>query len=367
MRHHWTILAATSCFAFATGCGSRPDGAQSQAAPVVVDTRTPLAQAQQAANAAFAEAYVAQCSSDGSRPTVLVTGFGHFMDITDNPTGRMVEALVPAAAYPTTSAPAGQVEDPATQTSVAAATLNLPGVGDVDVCAMIVPVYWDLAAILISKEIDAFGPGFVLMNGVADATQPLWFELGSVNQAQIDPDGSQNLLPASPDGGVALPPLVPTAGPSDFARPLLASWGSIQGAALGAIASQAAVSSSDGTTTFGATVTGAVFAGFPRDNTYLCNDTTYLVNYLMDHPGQSVELLQPSTGGPGVVAMLANDASNVPREFVHWPTTLTGPLVTAGSQVMQAILAAQLASLASGDTPTRGDNAMADPSLAGSP
>ncbi len=327
---------------------------------MVVDTSTALAQQQQAANAAFADGYVAQCSSDGSRPTVLVTGFGHFLSITDNPTGRMIEAMVPGTVYPTTVGAAGQVENPATQTSVATATLMLPGIGAVDVCGMIVPVYWDLAAILIAKEIDAFGPNFVLMNGVAETTQPLWLELGSVNQAEVAEDGSQNLTPAS-DGGPLLP-LVPTASPSDFARPLLASWNALQTAALGAIAAQTQT-----TPAFGQTVTGVVYGGFPRDNTYLCNDTTYVVNYLMDHPGQSVELLQPSTGEPGVVASLANDHSAVAREFVHWPTTMSGNLVAPGVQVLQAIAAAQLTSLASGDSPTRGDNAMADPSLAPSP
>jgi hypothetical protein len=364
MRHDWTILGL-GLLALLEGCGARPNDIGSAGAPVVLDTSTPLAEAQQAANAAFAQNYVAQCTASGQNPTVLLTGFGHFMDITQNPTGLMVQSLVPAAMYPATAAPAGQVEDPSTQTSVAVSTLTLPGVGQVDVCAMIVPVYWDLAAILIAKEIDSFGPSFVMMNGVADATQPLWLELGSVNEAQIDPDGSQNLSPAADAGDAgALPPLVPTASAADFARPLLASWSSIQNGALGAIQTESAVPSDDGTTTFGAVVTGALFAGFPRDNTYLCNDTTYLVNYLMDYPGQSVELMQPSTGGPGVSIALQNNASAVPREFVHWPTTLSGSLVTAGAQVMEAIMAAQLSSLASGDTPTRGDNSMADPSLA---
>ena len=52
-------------------------------------------------------------------------------------------------------------------TGVATTTIVLAGAGPVDVCAMILPVYWDLAAILVAKEIDAFRPNLVLMNGVA--------------------------------------------------------------------------------------------------------------------------------------------------------------------------------------------------------
>ncbi|MBC7018179.1 hypothetical protein, partial [Salmonella enterica] len=100
-------------------------------------------------------------------------GFGRFMSIRDNATGRIVSAVVPSARYPETAPPpAGVVDPPAQQLSVSSATLVLPGAGPVDVCAMILPVYWDLAAILIAKEMDAFQPTFVMMNGVAGDRQP---------------------------------------------------------------------------------------------------------------------------------------------------------------------------------------------------
>src|SRR5438093_6466108 len=160
-------------------CGGTAEMALDEDA-VTVDTSTPAARAQYDADAAFATRYQPRCIPGNSgRPRVLVTGFGRFLETRDNATGRMVSALVPAARYPLTNPPpAGQVDDPAPQTSVALSTLNLPS-GPVDVCAMIVPVHWDLAAILIAKQVDGFSPEFGLMDGVAGEVQEPWPETGS--------------------------------------------------------------------------------------------------------------------------------------------------------------------------------------------
>jgi hypothetical protein len=110
---------------------------------VKVDTRSPAARRQYDANVAFATAYAARCARTNSgHPRVLLTGFGRFMDITNNATGRIVSAVVPDAIYPETAPPAaGEVDPPEPQLSVATRTLVLPGVGPVEICAMILPVY----------------------------------------------------------------------------------------------------------------------------------------------------------------------------------------------------------------------------------
>ncbi|MEO6420402.1 MAG: hypothetical protein ABIP39_13380, partial [Polyangiaceae bacterium] len=194
---HLPLLAA-----MLTGCALDgtvdPDASEDA---VVVDTKSPLARAQYDANVAFANKYQASCKSAGKNPRVLVVGFGRFLDNDNNATGRIVEKLVPAAVYPATTKPsAGKVDLPGPQTRVALGKLSLPTSGDVDVCAMIVPVYWDLAAILVAKEVDAFGPNLVMMNGIADTTQDLWIELGSVNKAMALTDGSDALVPVPPKG-----------------------------------------------------------------------------------------------------------------------------------------------------------------------
>lgn len=327
---------------------------------VVVRTDTPEAWAQYLADVGFAKSYVAACApTDSGRPRVLVTGFGRFMSNATNASGQVVSTLVPGLEYPMTEPPAaGQVDDPAPQTRVTQSTITLDRVGEVDVCGMVLPVAWDLSAILVLREIEAFQPDMVLMNGIAGSTQPIWIELGSVNRAMAAPDGSGTLEVAT-EGA----PLVKSAPASEQQKGLYLSWKAVRSAAEEAIAAHAA--DLDEELPFQETLSGAVFAGFPRhSNTYLCNNTTYVVNYLMDHPGTGVKLLTPShkqAGSPtGVVARVTSDLREVPRVFVHWPSALRGDHLGSAAAVMASILDGQVDASRSGDLPSEGDNALAD-------
>ena len=198
---------------------------------VKVDTSSPEARAQYDADVAFANAYTARCAPKGSAKRVLVTGFGRFMSVGNNATGRIVSTLVPEAVYPETSPPpAGQVDPPGPQLSVGTRVVDLPGAGRADVCGMVLPVYWDLAAILVSKEIEAFKPDLVVMMGVAGGTQPIWIELGAVNKAAPLDDGSDRLQPAVREGQ-DYAPIVETATSDEQARGNLMSWQRVQSAA----------------------------------------------------------------------------------------------------------------------------------------
>lgn len=338
-------------------------------------TSTPEARAQYDANVRFALDYRARCGvglapSTTRRPRVIVTGFGRFLSNPSNATGRMVAGLVPGMRYPmTVRPPQGQVDDPAPQTAVASATIMLDGVGAVDVCAMVVPVYWDLAAILVLKEVQAFGPDFVLMNGIAGARQELWLELGSVNRALVLPDGSDALVPA-PTAGQRFASIVPSASASELALGLRLSYPQVQRAALAAIDRERAVMQ-DGAR-FESVLTGVLRGGFPRDsNTYLCNNTTYVVNYAMGHPNTTLTLMQASPALAGRVnrvgVRLTRDARKVPRVFAHWPSTLEGAHLDAGRNVMRAVIAAQVLALREGGAaaPVVGDNADAEINASG--
>ncbi|MBX3222941.1 MAG: hypothetical protein KF795_20690 [Labilithrix sp.] len=338
---------------------------------ITVDTSTPEARRQYDANVAFASRYVARClaaPAPSARPRVLVTGFGRFMSIANNATGRIVSTLVPEARYPETRSPAwGEVDAPEPQLSVALSTIDLPGVGAVDVCAMILPVYWDLAAVLIAKEADAFKPSFVMMNGVAGGRQPLWLELGATNRAAINVDGSNQLRPA-PAPGEAYAKIIEDAAESEDARGNLLSWRAALGAAREAVARHEG--EIDGGAAFEDVVRGVSLAGFPRaSNTYLCNNVTYVTGWLMNHPGREVRLLRASTPirdrENDVRVKLTADLGAVPRVFVHWPSELDDKHHDAAADVMKAILAAQLTALRDGDAPTLGDSALADPRLEG--
>ena len=372
-RHlHIAILAAAALFASACTSETGPGNDALLAGEeneVRVDTRTPAARRQYDANVAFATGYVPRCAPPTSgRPRVLVTGFGRFMSIENNATGRIVSTLVPEAHYPETTPPApGMVDLPGPQLSVATSTITLPGAGLVDVCAMILPVYWDLAAILIAKEMDAFQPTFVMMNGVAGGRQPIWVELGATNRASPLDDGSNQLRPALRQND-AYAKIVDNAAPGDNARANLLSWRAVESAATAAVERHA--SEVDEGVRFGDVLEGVKLAGFPRNsNTYLCNNVTYVTGYLMSHPGTPVHLMKASPALRGrvneVKVQMVSDLRAVPRVFVHWPAQMDNKHHAAGADVMKAIIDAQLTALAHGDAPTPGDNAIADPSLQG--
>ena len=114
-----------------------------------------------------------------------------------------------------------------------------------------------------------------------------------------------------------------------------------------------------------------MLAGYPRNsNTYLCNNVTYTVGYLMDHHDEEVVLMEAShvreneDGTPvdtGLPLTLGVDMSEVPRMFMHWSSNIEGEHVALGAEMMRAAIDAQLTTrdLEEGG-PLRGDNTLAD-------
>jgi len=380
------IPAILSLAMLLCACGSSEPSSQTE--NLMVGTETEEQWAQYEANARFALEYEPTCvtvrpeqAPDGTgaadpenvdpenvdpenvvprRPRVLVTGYGRFGSNRTNATGLTVSALLPELEYPMTDRPpSGEVDEPGPQTAVAVGSIELPLSGPVDVCAMVIPVYWDLAAILVLREIEAFNPDFVLMNGIAGGRQPLWIELGSVNSAMSSTDGSGVLEPEQGS------PLIPLAAEEDRLRGLLLSWGAVQQAAETAIAEHGEVEE-DGQS-LQDILSGAKLAGFPRhSNTYLCNNVAYTVGYLMDH-GETTRLLEPShprEGFPdGVDLTMTDDHTSTPRVFMHWPSQLRGAHIDSAAEIMKAMIDAQLVALADADganAATRGTNDIAE-------
>jgi len=346
---------------------SDDDPSLSEENAVRVDTSSPAARAQYDANVAFVNGYRPACTAARSgKKRVLVTGFGRFQSITDNATGRMVAGLVPGLAYPETAPPPpGQVDPPEKQLAVGFGSVRLPSAGEVEVCAMVLPVFWDLAAVLAAKEIEAFGPDFVLMNGVAGGRQDVWIELGAVNKAATLDDGSDQLRPL-PDDPARQAPIL-TRGPAERAN--LLSWRSALAAAKAA--REESQDEREGGVRFGDVVLGAKLAGYPRgSNTYLCNNITYVVGHLMDNPGTTVSLLRASprvSGKPNDVrARLTRDLRATPRVFMHWPSELSRVHTARGRAIMLAVIDGQL-SHPSSDAPARGKKTDAAPDLSGGP
>jgi pyrrolidone-carboxylate peptidase len=367
---HFAFLALTAWAV--PGCGGEDKSGESDEGSedaVVVDNRSPLAHAQYQANVAFGKSYAAKCArpSGSNRPRVLVTGFGRFMQIQDNATGRLVSRLAHIE-YPLTSPPAvGAIDPPAPQTIAGVnAALRLPQSGEVDVCGIILPVFWDLAAILIAKEIEAFKPDLVIMNGVAGSRQELYIELGSVNRAMRSADGSDILVPYAPDGRE--PVIVQGAA---MTRGLRLSWDPVKAAAAHSVDAHGD-KEGDGLK-LRDILLGAKLAGFPRGgNTYLCNNVTYVTNYLMERPGKPVTLLKAlDRAGPEddyLKIGISQDLRRTPRVFLHWPSDLVGHdnLLDGAAEVLKDVIDAQLvASKTPGQAATVGTNDKADPSLQG--
>lgn len=354
-------LFATSLLVALAACGGDDPGYDEQ--DVVLDTESEQAWAQYQANLAFAKSYVARCdasAAEGADHRVLVSGYGRFMSTSSNATGEMVSELIEELTYPMTdSPPFGEIDPPGPQLAVAQGTIDLPGAGTVAVCAMVLPVYWDLAPWLVAQEMAAFEPDMVLMNGIAGGRQSTWLEMGAINRASGSRDGS-NITRVDEAGA----PLIPGADASEYARPNLASWEPMKAAMQAALAEHESVEH-DGLA-FGDVVRGIELAGYPRSsNTYLCNNVTYTVGYLMDHWEDEVTLMEASHvregADAGLPITLGVDMSEVPRLFMHWSSQIRGEHLQAGTAMLRAAIDTQLTLLDDDESgPIRGDNAIAD-------
>ena len=352
-------LAATACTAEST-----PSSLTASEDEVRIDTRSPLARAQYDANLAFARGYRPICTTRRTPGVkrVLITGFGRFLAIADNASGRVVSALT-GVRYPETEAPAaGAVDAPGPQLSVGVSRVRWPRSGSVEICAMVLPVMWDVAPLLLLRELEAFRPDVVLMNGVAGERQDLWIELGAVNDARPLEDGSGIQTPYDQRNAAGDVPILRNA---PRTHPNRMSWSWATERARAALQIEAAADPE-----LGAVLTGVGLAGFPRaSNTYLCNNLTFVTSYLMDAAGAPANLLvasDPIEGRANSVRVALRGAyADVPRTFLHWPRELTFEgRPQKAARVLEALADAQLAATAEHPA-IPGDNALAAAELAG--
>lgn len=329
---------------------------------MLLDTRAELAQRQYQAGLAFLRAYTPRSAShaESKCPRVLLTGFTRFGNNLDNPTGRIVEQLS-GATYPTSSVPQpNEIDDPAALTSVATRQIVVTGIGEVTLCGMILPVQWDIAPVLVAKEIEAFKPDLVLMNGVAAGRVgiPLRLELGSANCAVAKVDGSAITQPAGPYADTTWGPAISLLENGPAVAPGRLSWDAVQRGVERELDRLARAG--DPLTQ---TITGVVRGMFPsRWLTYLCNNLAYTINYLMDNPDVVLRLYQSSaavgSAVNGVEVGLTADFRDVPRTFVHWPDVPAGEYKSA-ARVALAIIEAQLVAYAMHDSAAYGRASMA--------
>ena len=266
---------------------------------------------QHAANVAFARAYVGRSFVAGvPRKRALISAFGRFPQHETNATATLVCRLagVEPPCAPMLSAEL-DVDDPAAHVLVADFTLQLPHAGPIDARALVLPVFWDVASIVALREIDAFCPDVVMMNGIGRDEQPIALERCALNRASARDDASLRVRGSGGEIVVGGPPV----------RPLSCAAEEVVAAAA------------------------IELAEAREDNVYLCNQLAYLVDHAMAHPGGALRLLRSSSDDPGVEVATEHDFSRIPRMFVHWPASLAGARLAAAGDVVRRALDAQLA------------------------
>jgi len=170
------------------------------------------------------------------------------------------------------------------------------------------PVFWDLASVIALREIDAFAPDVVLMNGIGRDDQPIVLEASASNRASPREDASLRVFGSGHEivlGG-------------DPVRRVSCAAQRVAAAA------------------------GIEVAEARAANVYLCNQLTYLVDHVMAHPDRTLRLLRAAEDDAGV-DVATRDLRATPRMFVHWPANLGGGRLDAGLDVVRSLLDAQLA------------------------
>ena len=204
---------------------------------------------------------------------------------------------------------AGSVDDPARHVVVADFTMTLPHAGEVDARALVLPVFWDVAAVVALREIDAFAPDVVMMNGIGRDEQPIVLERSALNRAAARDDASLRVRGSG----------------SEIIE---------NGARVRHLACAAEVISA---------AAGLEVGAAREDNAYLCNQLTYVVDHVLAHPGRALQLLRRSPDDDGVMLTMTRDFSAIPRFFLHWPASLAGPRLEGAADVVRRALDAQLA------------------------
>lgn len=329
-------LALFSLALFAAACSSRDAAESSDAADaILLDTRTRESKAQYRENLSFVTGYTPQCAVlDATLPRVLVAGYGRFQGIEENLTGLMVASLV-GGVYPRPVINVGKPIPPAAVAMVRTAIVNLSG-QRVNLCGLVLPVYWDLAPLIVEKESIRFTPQVVLLNGVAGSGDPVRFELGSANQALPLLDGSDLLAPRKRVFSDVLQPIVRTL-PTSATEPSRFPY--VQ--ARQAVEDELAKISNEDSGAFDRLVAGVGYAPYPSEYlTYLCNNVVYVTNYLASHPGVSVRLMESSSSTSGVSVLARGGDAQLVRTFVHWPHLEGVSDVAKATRLMRALLAA---------------------------
>ncbi len=317
--------------------------------PIRFQLDSPNALAQLAANRTYAEHFVAnhlaltiRPSSSSALPRVLVSGFGRFLTHDFNASAHIVTRLLNGVEPPSVSvSDLRGVHSPAEQTLVQCQTVAIDQHTDVELCVLVLPVFWDLAPWLLLNTIKHFQPSIVLMNGIAAERQPIYLEHACANYARVCEDGSGHLRPeiVTERGGEVLGKLVLDEAESLEDSQLRAAWGALEQAAQRECDGLGDVRESD--VNLSSILSGvSQQSQWSESNSYLCNSVAYLCNHAMLHPTRALRFFE-QTSDPLTLALMG-EWSAVSRAFIHWPSDLRGKHIDCGAAILRAMISAQV-------------------------
>ena len=300
----------------------------------------PSSRAQLDCNVAFARASSSSSASEAApvgsaRKRVLVTAFGRFAGHPQNASASIACALFDRSAtfapLPSSDAP----DDPVAHLQTIAGVVELPRAGAIDLHVLVLPVMWDLAALLALTTAARVRPDAILMNGVGAAEQPVGIEAEASNRAALRDDASGRVRPRGETGPVRILEDV-----DEHRRALPLDTERVLAAARARWSLHAETTESG--RRFDAVARGVEVLHGRDANVYLCNQIAYLVDRALAFPHRALRLLRGSEHD-GVDVVVPAALRDVPRGFVHWPSTLVGAHVAAGADLLRAMLDAMLA------------------------
>ena len=257
----------------------------------------------------------------GDARRVLVTGFGPFPPHETNASAAIVAALIGAPLRAMPPPDPTDVVDPSPHLQRFVRSMTFAS-GEVEVHALVLPVAWDLAALLTLRHLAVIRPVVVVMNGIGHAQQPIGVERAATGLSSGRPDAlgmrheqelhGKGLLVDEDVGG---------------RRPLSLARESIVARARAALERSSLRARS------------IELAAARDDNAFICNQLAYLVDRASK---RGRELLALRTDhARGVTASVEHPVLG-PLGFVHWPSSLAGDDIFAAADVLRAIVDAAL-------------------------
>jgi hypothetical protein len=215
----------------------------------------------------------------------------------------------------------------------------------VELCVIVLPVFWDLAPWMLLQTIAAFSPAVVIMNGIAGERQPLWLESRALNRAKLSEDASGHIVPLAhceAGGSAAYARLLPELDDLPEGRALCCHFDAVR------IAAERAFDASRNTPSQGVLLSDILQSieqqpTARESNIYLCNSVAYLTDVALSEPDRSLSFFKDAAEPLSIA--LKGQCGPVARWFAHWPSGLAEAHIAPCASILRAMIAAEVGAL----------------------